>query len=384
MKEEQIYAVKELYRDPKKSKGSFLAVNSGMLTGDEGLHWLDSNRLGKSTEDFPAMTVHNLAWKSVSEWKERQKYWEEWMRKKKTVHLLALGDVGSTVLIGLKLLGENCIEKIGIFDLDEKVCKRWECEMNQTAFPWDYDRLPQVNIIDMEHLFDCDLFVFCASKGIPPVGSEVKDVRMAQFEANKAIVGMYGKMAREKRFQGVFAVVSDPVDPLCKAAFLASNEDAEGNFDGKGLMPEQIQGYGLGVMNARAAYYARKDHRFEDFLRDGRAYGPHGEDLVIANSIQHYDDELSKELTRMTVESNLRTRELGFKPYVAPALSSAAISLVLTMEGKWHYSSNFLGGVYMGSRNRYTLGGLEIEPLPLSDKLYERLFKAYKGLEAVI
>ncbi|HIV34617.1 MAG TPA: lactate dehydrogenase [Candidatus Blautia intestinigallinarum] len=384
MREEQMYTVTEVNRDPKKSKGSFLAVNPGMLKGEEGLHWLDANQLDTISGEFQAVTVRNMAWKDANAWEERQKYWENWMQKKKRVHLLALGDVGSTVLIGLKLLGGDCIEEIGICDLDENVCKRWECEMNQTAFPWEYDRLPQVKIVDTEHLFDCDLFIFCASKGIPPVGSEVKDVRMAQFEANRSIVGMYGKMAREKGFQGIFAVVSDPVDPLCKAAFLASNEDAEGNFDAKGLLPEQIQGYGLGVMNARAAYYAKQDSRFADFLTDGRAYGPHGQDLVIANSIQNYDDELSKELTQMTVEANLRTRELGFKPYVAPALSSAAISLILTMEGKWHYSSNFLGGVYMGSRNRYTMGGLEIEPLPLPGKLYERLQKAYQGLEAVL
>ena len=384
MREEQVYAVRELRRDPRTAKGSFLAVSEGLLQGEEGLHWLDQHRLGSDIGTFPPVTARNLAWKDAAAWEERQRYWEHWMRKKKRVHLLALGDVGSTVLIGLKLLGETCIEEIGICDLDENVCKRWECEMNQTAFPWEYDRLPEVKIVDTGHLFDCDLFIFCASRGIPPVGSAVKDVRMAQFEANRTIVGHYGKMARQKGFQGVFAVVSDPVDPLCKAAFLASNEDEDGNFDARGLLPEQIQGYGLGVMNARAAYYAKQDARFTQFLTEGRAYGPHGQDLVIADSIAHYDDALSRELTRKTVEANLRTRELGFKPYVAPALSSAAISLILTMEGKWHYSSNFLGGVYMGSRNRYTMGGLEIESVPLPEKLYERLEQAYEGLGAIL
>lgn len=256
--------------------------------------------------------------------------------------------------------------------------------MNQTAFPWDYDRLPPVKIVDTQKLFDCDLFVFCASKGIPPVGAKVEDVRMVQFEANRAIVENFARMARLRNFQGVFAVVSDPVDPLCKVAFLASNEDENGKFDKKGLLPEQIQGYGLGVMNARAAYYAKQEERFADFLTEGRAYGPHGQDLVIANSIENYDDERSAELTKMAVEANLRTRELGFKPYIAPALSSAAISLILTMKGEWHYSSNFLGGVYMGSRNRYTMQGLEIESLPLPQKLYERLTRAYEGLGAIL
>lgn len=185
-------------------------------------------------------------------------------------------------------------------------------------------------------------------------------------------------------FKGLFAVVSDPVDPLCKAAFLASNENMEGQFDGKGLLPEQIQGYGLGVMNARAAYYAKQDARFASFLTEGRAYGPHGENLVIANSIEHYDDALSRELTRLAVEANLRTRELGFKPYVAPAISSAAISILLTLRGEWHYSSNFLGGVYMGCKNRTTEYGLEMEALPLPEALFSRIEKAYQSLEAIL
>ena len=193
--------------------------------------------------------------------------------------------------------------------MNETVCKRWEYEMNQTAFPWEYNVLPEIEIIEQEHLFDCDVFVFCASKGIPPVGSDIKDVRMAQFEANKIIISNFAKKAREKQFSGLFAVISDPVDPLCKAAFLYSNQNEQGEFDGKGLLPEQIQGYGLGVMNARAAYFAKKDKRFQSFLKEGRAFGPHGQYLVIANSIENYDDALSKELTTLAVEANIRTRE---------------------------------------------------------------------------
>ena len=216
------------------------------------------------------------------------------------------------------------------------------------------------------------------------MGSAVKDVRMAQYEANKGIVSLFARKARDAKFQGLFAVVSDPVDPLCRAVFLASNEGEEGKFDGKGLRPEQVQGYGLGVMNARAAYYAKQDARFASFLTEGRAFGPHGEDLVIANSIEHYDDALSKELSRLAIEANLRTRELGFKPYVAPAISSAAISILLTIRGEWHYSSNFLGGVYMGCKNRTTEYGLEIEALPLPEALFQRIQRAYQNREAIL
>ena len=326
-------------------------------------------------------TLVNLSYGTMEEWKKRM---EKEVKPRKKVHLLALGDVGSMVLTTLKLLGGDCITELGIYDVNDAVCRRWESELNQAAYPWAYDALPEVVILKEEELFDCDVFVFCASKGIPPVGSDIKDVRMAQFEANKELISFFAKKARIAGFKGLFAVVSDPVDPLCKAAFLASNENMEGQFDGKGLLPEQIQGYGLGVMNARAAYYAKQDARFASFLTEGRAYGPHGENLVIANSIKHYDDALSRELTCLAVEANLRTRELGFKPYVAPAISSAAISILLTLRGEWHYSSNFLGGVYMGCKNRTTEYGLEMEALPLPEALFSRIEKAYQSLEAIL
>ena len=381
-------------RPMEQAKGCCRLTNLGQLA-KEGLFWLDQKQLDRKAEKlFVAekcvlidaiekgqATLVNLSYGTMEEWKKRM---EKEVKPRKKVHLLALGDVGSMVLTTLKLLGGDCITELGIYDVNDAVCRRWESELNQAAYPWAYDALPEVVILKEEELFDCDVFVFCASKGIPPVGSDIKDVRMAQFEANKELISFFAKKARIAGFKGLFAVVSDPVDPLCKAAFLASNENMEGQFDGKGLLPEQIQGYGLGVMNARAAYYAKQDARFASFLTEGRAYGPHGENLVIANSIEHYDDALSRELTRLAVEANLRTRELGFKPYVAPAISSAAISILLTLRGEWHYSSNFLGGVYMGCKNRTTEYGLEMEALSLPEALFSRIEKAYQSLEAIL
>ncbi|SCJ76536.1 Uncharacterised protein [uncultured Blautia sp.] len=63
-------------------------------------------------------------------------------------------------------------------------------------------------------------------------------------------------------------------------------------------------------MNARAAYFAKQDPRFRSFLLDGRSYGPHGQGLVIANSLSHYDDGLSRELTELVATANLRIRRL--------------------------------------------------------------------------
>ena len=305
-------------------------------------------------------------------------------RRKLRLHILALGDVGSTILMGLRLLGGDCLDTIGICDINETVLRRWEFEMNQVAYPWAYDALPEVEIVPPRELFSCDCFLFVASKGIPPVGSAVKDVRMAQFDANRGLIEHYAKQAREAKFRGLFAVISDPVDPLAKAAYLASNQEETGRFDGLGLLPEQIQGFGLGVMNARAAYYAKKDPRFSSFLSEGRAFGPHGRGLVIANSIDSYDDALSRELTELALQANLEMRALGFKPYVAPALSSAAISILLTLRGQWHYSSVFLGGIYLGVKNRLTPQGVEVETLPLPDPLYARLLETEQALRAIV
>lgn len=301
---------------------------------------------------------------------------------KKRVHLLAMGDVGSTVLLGLALLGGEDIETIGIYDFQEGLCRRWEHELNQVAYPGQYDRIPQVVVLRQEELFACDVFVFCASKQVPVVGTDVDDVRMAQLEANRAIIAQYGQMARQQQFRGLFAVVSDPVDQLCQWLLRASNTNEQGKWDGQGLRPEQIRGYGLGVMNGRAAYYAKQDEQYAQFLTEGRAYGPHGQQLVIADSISNYDHEKSLALTKLAVEANLKIRELGYKPYIAPALSSAAISILLTLQGQWHYSSTSLGGFFMGARNRLTACGTQLESLPLPDLLVQRLQQAEKVLRS--
>ena len=302
---------------------------------------------------------------------------------KKRVNILAIGDVGSNLLTGLHLLGGDVISEIGICDLDEKVTARWAFEQNQIAYPWDYDRLPEVKAVKAEELFDADVVVFVASKGIPPVGSGVKDVRMYQFENNRKIVGMYAKQARSVGFKGMFCQVSDPVDPLAKTALLESNRNEKGELDWKGLRPEQVQGFGLGVMNARAAYYAKRDPRFKKFLTEGRSFGPHGQELVIADSIEHYDDEISRELTQKVVTANLEMRALGFKPFVAPAFSSGALSILLMLRGEWHCGSVYLGGAFMGVKNRYTPEGLETEILPLPEKLFERIRLAEETLKGI-
>lgn len=374
--------------DPILGRGSFKVTAPGQLLVPHSLEVLDASRLPQLELDealsaaleagqLTAVNTGRIGWESILTAAPNT--------GKKRVHILAIGDVGSTLLTGLKLLGGDVISTIGICDLSDQITARWEFEMGQINLPWDYNAFPDVEVVKPENLFDCDVFVFVASKGIPPVGSQVKDVRMAQFENNAAIVKTYARMARKANFQGLWCAVSDPVDPLAKTAYLESNKDEDGNWDGKGLRPEQVQGYGLGVMNARAAYFAKKDEKLASFLTEGRSFGPHGTGLFIANSIENYNEEISQELTHKTVTANLVMREIGFKPYVAPALSSGALSILLTLRGEWHCGSVFLDGIFMGCKNRYTPAGVETELLPhIPDPLFAHIQEAADHLKTIL
>ena len=396
------------FREPGSCRASFRVNHEGLLwEKEESVDWLNSRKLeenkalygkqggcteGKCAAALPKWIRERITAGKVRAVNASHPRFLELLSgeafpagpEKKRVHILAIGDVGSMLLTGLHLLGGDVISRIGICDISDQVTARWEFEENQIAYPWEYDALPEVEVVKPENLFDCDVFVFVASKGIPPVGSGVKDVRMYQFENNAKIMANYAKMARESRFKGLFCAVSDPVDPLAKTAFLESNKNEAGELDYMGLLPEQIQGFGLGVMNARAAYYAKRDPRFSRFLTEGRSFGPHGQDLVVADSIEHYDDALSRELTELTVTANLKMREIGYKPFVAPAFSSGALSILLALRGEWHCGSVFLGGIYMGVKNRFTENGLETEILPLPDALHDRIRTAAENLKKIV
>lgn len=288
------------------------------------------------------------------------------------VHILALGDVGMTMLLGLRLLGADRIGTIGIYDIKQENLERLEMEINQIRSPEPAAQMPPVEIITEEELFCCDVFIFTASRGVPDL-SHVGDVRMAQLKANQTLIAYYGVLARRTGYTGQICIVSDPVDPLCKAFLKASR-----------CNPGQIRGFGLGVMNARAAYYAERDPRFRLYLTEGRVYGPHGTGLIVADSVAHYHDDVSRELTDLVINANLKVRALGYKPYIAPALSSAALSILALLRGEWHYSSLYLGseeeGAFLGIRNRMTSFGNEAEDLPLPDELYHRILRSYQEL----
>ena len=63
--------------------------------------------------------------------------------KKWRVTVVGLGDVGGTLITGLRLLGGDCISQINIFDKDENKMKRWEYECNQILSPSLDNSYPQ-------------------------------------------------------------------------------------------------------------------------------------------------------------------------------------------------------------------------------------------------
>lgn len=294
-------------------------------------------------------------------------FMEELMKKEKpfTVSILGLGDVGGTLLMGLRLLGRDVLKEIRIFDLDEKKRRRYYLEINEVS---DGTDLPPVKEVGIDEVFDTDVLIFTVSVYIPPLDTTLQDVRLVQFDKNRKILLNYAKQAEEHGFKGFYFIVSDPVDLLCM------NLMEEG-----GIESHRIRGFGLGVMEARARFIASEKGLLKEDLR---TYGPHGRGLIVVNSLKSYDEEISKDLTHLTERENFRVRETGYKPYIAPALSSGAISIVKALKGEEHLSTFYNGKVFMGARNRlmgsFTLTEkVSFEPLRLLLKETEDLLLSF-------
>lgn len=380
-----IFALSKL--NPKDARRSFSVSHENFLfLKEENLNLLVKPvapilivpqwiRLAIRHNKVTALNTQHPNWQEVLTYSEPNKW---------RINVVGLGDVGGTLLTGLKLLGVDSVDSLGLYDRDISRIERYKYELSQILSPDMKESSIEIMSLNEESVFDCDMFVFCVSVGVPEIGKESTDVRLAQFNGNAKIIGHYANLARTKNYKGIFAVVSDPVDLLCKAAFIESNKDSAGNMDYKGLAPEQIRGYGLGVMNARACYYALKQDATKHYLHEGRAFGPHGEGLIIADSIAHYNEKLSDALTHSTKTANLEIRSTGFKPYIAPALSSGTLSILATINSQWHYSATFIGGTFMGCKNRLLSSGIELETLDLNEALMCKLNSTYKLLSEFI
>lgn len=344
----------------------FLAKNLDFTREDATLALLrDVPDQGGADQSFASLIkdrdvdyrVYNLA--------EGEPYLREQLNYK--VVLCGLGDVGGTLLTGLRLLGDETISELLIYDRTPAKVQRWYREVSQILRP-DGSYMPPVRIIEKDELFTGDVFIFCVSAGVPGLGREsAEDVRMAQLTANAAILREYVDAADASGYRGGFFIVSDPVDQLCMYAFRHGH-----------LRSQQIRGFGLGVMYARAMFHAG----LLDLPTEGlRVFGPHGRGLKVLSDAARYDKAESDRLTELTVQENIRIREAGFKPYIAPALSSGALSILACLKGGWHYSSTLLDGVWFGARNRQQGLYVEYEGLPLTAEFIAELGKTQDDLK---
>lgn len=94
-----------------------------------------------------------------------------------------------------------------------------------------------------------------------------------------------------------------------------------------------------------------------------------------------YDDILSCHLTALTRQANLRVRELGFKPYIAPGLSSAAISILHYIRGELHCGAVPLDGAYFGCTNRLSQKGLALRREDITTPLMDRIRQSHAALK---
>ena len=369
-------------RDPLTSRGWFAIHSLAELNEPEGINLLlpppeeeSSDPLAKFVLENGASVVNTV----FTRWFEVMS--GNWRRRDaaQIVHLVGLGNVGGTTAMGLKLLGSD-LKQIGVFDYDFNKRLRYEAELNQVLPVRDGERLPPVVIPPDDELFCCDALLFTAAQAVPEVGAESgKDIRMMQYAANRELLRPYARRARESGFTGTFMQISDPVDQLSRAVFLMSNQNERGEFDWQGLLPEQVRGFGLGVMHARAIYAAERDCLKTDQLR---CYGPHGHGLVIANAPETgYQDDLSRHLTHLAETANLEVRSYGYKPYIAPGLSSAAVSVLRALRGEWHDAAVPLGGVYFGCRSRITALGNQQQRESLHQELQARLEESDRQLK---
>lgn len=279
------------------------------------------------------------------------------------INVAFLNKIGSNVVLALKLLGGSEIHSVGLFDENINLAKKYEYEMNQIDFPFNEGKSVSFETISEKRIFDCDLLVFCPDFS-DSEDSEGKTIRVAEKYAIEAL---------ECGFHGIFVVACESCEEICKT------------ISKKGISCSQIQGFSLGAMDSRARKIARDNAEYGMYIKEGRVFGPCGADLVVANSIQRYDEMKSRELTRLTMKSNLKLKSIGQRSYITNSISSVAMQIIAMLKGEWHYSAVYLGtekeGAFFGIKNRITNNGIELEDDYLDDTLFEHIQTAYNNLK---
>jgi hypothetical protein len=196
--------------------------------------------------------------------------------------------------------------------------------------------------------------VFAAARAVPPLGAP-GDVRLPQFGPNREALRSTLDAAVEAAYPGLFFVISDPVELLAQAAFHDSNAP-RGEFLGGGLAPERVAGLALGIMWARALAEAEAQGAGARVARRGVPYGPHSTDVLVFDDPAGPDPELSRAMTQAARTGNYRIRDLGYIPFIGPALSSIALTLPALLQGREVLASTFVDGIYFGAPSRLRWG----------------------------
>lgn len=298
------------------------------------------------------------------------------------VGIAGLGRVGGVAATTLASTpsSRSGIRELLVNDADAANQERWLLELGSIASWRGRDTLPVVRAAMSRELFQrCDAFVFAATDSVPPLGSG-GDVRLVQFEPNRAILQGFLAEAQRANYAGPFLVVSDPIEWLAQAVFHDSNSDRAGRFTGKGIAPERIAGLGLGVMWARALAAARREGVEQTVAGRGAAYGPHSTEVVAFDDLVSPDWALSQRLTESARECNFKVRNLGHLPYVGPGVSSVGLMLPPLLAGREVLASVFVGGIYFGAPARMAWG-LHPTPHRISGDVWAVISTLHRGLQ---
>jgi len=273
------------------------------------------------------------------------------------VGISGLGRVGGLIASGLAAAdaSRTRIGTLLLHDCDGDNLERMTQELASVASWRQHAPLPRVAAASLPEMMGrCDAFLFAAASAVPPLGTP-GDVRLPQFEPNRAALQAALGAAGAAEYAGLFFMVSDPVEPLAQAAFHDSNT-LDGRFTGLGLAPERVSGLALGIMWGRALAQAEALGAGARVARRGAAYGPHSLEVLAFDDPADPDAELSQAMTLAARSGNYRIRELGYIPFIGPALASVVLTLPNLLAGREVLASCFLDGVYFGAPARLRWG----------------------------
>ena len=190
--------------------------------------------------------------------------------------------------------------------------------------------------------------------GVPPVGENVGDVRMLQLEKNTAIISSYARQARNAGFRGLFCEVSDPVDPLAKAAWPRQQSRRHRRFStDRDCCPEQVPGLRTrrdecarcllcAQRRSLCAVSQRRPLLRRSPARSSLSPIPSKTTTTPLSAGTHHARPRSQ-----SAHARARLQCRSWRRRIRPACSP----YWPTLRGEDHYGSVFLGGSYMGVKN---------------------------------